>query len=331
MRFLVLGLVLMLIAATPTGKVAVDQHDETTDFLVDGEVIATYHHGRDIAKPHFASLFAPGHIPVTSGSLVPRRNASDTAHMSAWIGYGDVLADELSTTSNRRDSRGVDFWSSEPGHGLIACLNVSTVSIPGRAELRSANVWKTRDGRAMLDEERLIELYNLDKGRLLIITSTLKSAGLPVTLGDTSAGFLGVRVHEQIGHDARKKTTRGSKSQITNSAGESGESACWGKRADWCDYSGIVDGHTVGVAVFDDPANKPRACWQVRDSGLLAANPFGRGIKAGYPVFASQPEPLVRLTIGQSLTLRYAIYIHAGDVKSGEVADSYRKFLALMQ
>lgn len=325
-----LGMAAILIAATPIGKVAIDRGDESTQFLVDGESVARYHHGREIAKPYFSSLYAPGHIPVTYGSRTDSISAADRLQLvSVWIGYGDIIAEGLATTPLHKDAAGVDFWTDERGHGVIACLNVTTISSPGRAELRSANVWKTNGGRAILDEERLVELYNLEHGRLLIVTSTLKSAGLPVTFGDSNAGFLALRVSDQMRVD-RGKASPSTKNRITNSKGQSGEASCWGRRADWCDYSGAVDEQSVGVAIFDDPANKPRACWQVRDNGLLAANPFGRGQKAGYHPFALHPEPLVRLTVGQQLTLRYGVYVHTGDAKSGAVADAFRKFLALL-
>jgi hypothetical protein len=323
---IMLGFAAMLIAAPPTGKVAVDRGEESTQFLVDGEVIANYHHGREILRPYFSSLYAPGQLRVTNGSPADHGKSSAHQPQSAWIGHGDVFVEGLATRPSSKDVKGVDFWTDQRGHGVIGCLNVTSTSEPGRAELRSANVWKTSDNRPMVDEERLIELYNLDKGRLLIVTSSLKSAGLPVTFGDTSAGFIGVRVHEQLQSDERKKASK--RNKITNSAGKTGESACWGQRADWCDLSGAIDGQTAGVAMFDDPANKPRACWQVRENGLLAANPFGRAEKAGYHISA---EPLVRLTVGQPLTLRYGIYFHRGDVNTGDVADAYRKFLALLQ
>ena len=50
----------------------------------------------------------------------------------------------------------------------------------------------------------------------------------------------------------------------------------WGRRSDWNDYFGKVGGQAVGIAVFDDPRNKNRACWHSREYGLMAANPFGR-------------------------------------------------------
>ena len=50
----------------------------------------------------------------------------------------------------------------------------------------------------------------------------------------------------------------------------------WGKPAEWVDYSGVLDGEKLGVALFDSPESFHHpARWHVRDYGLLAINPFG--------------------------------------------------------
>jgi 7-carboxy-7-deazaguanine synthase len=71
---------------------------------------------------------------------------------------------------------------------------------------------------------------------------------------------------------------------IENSAGGVGEKECWGKPAAWCDYSGPVEGQTVGIAVMDHPGNlRSPVRWHVRDYGLLTTNCFGESTFAGLP------------------------------------------------
>ena len=50
----------------------------------------------------------------------------------------------------------------------------------------------------------------------------------------------------------------------------------WGKRSEWVDYSGVLDGETVGVVMMDHPGN-PRhpTYWHSRGYGLHSINPFG--------------------------------------------------------
>jgi hypothetical protein len=64
--------------------------------------------------------------------------------------------------------------------------------------------------------------------------------------------------------------------RITNGTGGHGETACWGKPAPRCDYSGTLAAQPVGIAVLDHPANfRYPTTWHVRAYGLMTANPFG--------------------------------------------------------
>jgi len=97
----------------------------------------------------------------------------------------------------------------------------------------------------------------------------------------------------------------------------------WGKRADWCDYSGPVNGKTVGLAIFDHPDN-PRhpTWWHVRDYGLFAANPFG------LHDFEKKPKGTGDFEIGpgQAVTFRYRFYYHLGNENDAHVAARYDEY-----
>ena len=94
---------------------------------------------------------------------------------------------------------------------------------------------------------------------------------------------------------------------------KSGEKDVWGRRSEWLDYSGKINGVPVGVAVFDHPSN-PRAptYWHTRAYGLLANNIFG------LHDFEHDPSRDASLTIrpGQPLRFRFRVIIHPGDVNS---------------
>jgi hypothetical protein len=98
----------------------------------------------------------------------------------------------------------------------------------------------------------------------------------------------------------------------------------WGKRADWCDYYGPVDGKTVGVAMFDHPSN-PRhpTWWHVRDYGLFAANPFGQHN------FEKLPDPKAGEMVvkkGDKVTFKYRFLWHDGDELQGKVAEHWQDY-----
>jgi hypothetical protein len=60
----------------------------------------------------------------------------------------------------------------------------------------------------------------------------------------------------------------------------------------------------------------------VRPYGLFAANPFG---KAPYSGNADDKGGLV-VPAGESVDLRYRLYLHRGDEREGKVAEAYEAF-----
>ena len=54
-------------------------------------------------------------------------------------------------------------------------------------------------------------------------------------------------------------------SKVVNSEGIVGCDACYGRHADWIDYSGSTGADNVGVAIFDHPANFRHAFYHVRE------------------------------------------------------------------
>ena len=110
---------------------------------------------------------------------------------------------------------------------------------------------------------------------------------------------------------------------ITTATGERGEAEAWGKRAAWCDYSGLVEGDLVGVAIFDHPTNfRHPTYWHVRDYGLMTANPFGLSHFLGDP----ERDGSLVVPAGDELTFRYRLYCHGGDARGGYVAEQYLNF-----
>jgi hypothetical protein len=111
---------------------------------------------------------------------------------------------------------------------------------------------------------------------------------------------------------------------IVNSAGVR-DGQTWGKRAEWCDYYGPVEGKTVGIAIFDHPQN-PRypTWWHVRDYGLFAANPFGQHDFESLP---NKTAGHLIVPAGKSVTFRYRIYLHEGDDQQAKVAEKYKQYV----
>jgi hypothetical protein len=273
--------------------------------LPEGE-FSTYRFGTDVVRPYLWPLNGPGQRRVTRNfpmEDIDGEERDHPHHRSLWTAYGEV--------------NDVDDWSEEEGHGYIrhqAFENQEQGPVFGGFTARS--VWTGKDEKPLLDEVRTVRLYNAGpEHRLLDYDVTLTAGYGDVDFGDTKeAGIISVRVATSM------DGVRGG--SIENANGGRGEKDCWGKPSAWCDYSGTVEGETLGIAVLNHPDNsggEPR--WHVRDYGLMGTNPLATGSFTGGEMKA------VTLKNGDSLSYRYRVYIHRGDAGHSDVAAVYLGFI----
>ncbi|MEZ6073281.1 MAG: DUF6807 family protein [Pirellulales bacterium] len=147
---------------------------------------------------------------------------------------------------------------------------------------------------------------------------TLLASEGDVVIQDTEEGTMGVRSHPNLRLQNGDGVTTAN-GQALNSAGVGGKDV-WGKRAAWIDYWGNVDGHTVGIAVFDHPQNlRHPTWWHARPYGLFTANPFGVHDFEGKPAGAGE----YRIKAGDELTLRYRLVFHDGGPEAAAIVQAY--------
>jgi hypothetical protein len=311
-------------------------------FRVGADLVTTYHHGPEVAKPYLWPLHAPGGTPVTrSWPLTPAQAGDSTDHVhqkSAWFCHGDVIPEGIELKQKVKGVEGIDFWSETAGHGVIRCVAAKVVESPsGPPALVTWNEWVSADGVKVLDEKRTLRLHALPQGYLLTVEVELTASVCPITFGDTKEGSFGVRVRDSLNaqQSLGQMLLNGGKGRLVNAEGKDGEgknnnrdrTGCWGLPSTWCDYSGLADGQHVGIAVFADPKNPVPSYWHARGYGLLAANPFGR-TQSGFPGVPPRTA-LVKLAKGEALRLRFGILTHAGDEKEGKVAEAFTAFVGM--
>jgi len=198
-----------------------------------------------------------GPVLASDGTDFTRPDPHNKEHphqRSVFIGIGDV--------------NGCDFWNEDGKPlGLIRAGKVQALGGGDRVSVRVTSVWQGRRGKPYLDEWRVYEFSKAGESCVRVdLTFTLTANYGSVKFGKTKeAGPLGVRVADVLRAD------RGG--GFVNSEGGVNEEGCWGKTARWCNYSGTVNGKTIGIAVFDHPDNEryPTA-WHIRNYGLMAAN-----------------------------------------------------------
>jgi len=289
---------------TPGPQARAQQDDDATvSVRIGGSLFTRYLCGQDGSKPCLYPLIGPFGQGVTRAYPFEEVEDDSTDHIhhrSVFVAWGDV--------------NGCDNWGEEAGHGRMVHRYFDAVeSGPVFARIVSLNDWVDADGNRLLQDRLSYTFYNCPASfRLFDVDVTLYASEGEVRFGDTKeGGILSFRVAAPM---EAKRTGR-----IENSFGGVNENETWGKRASWCDYSGLVGGHTVGLAAFDHPSN-PRypTYWHVRNYGLMTANPFGLSqfIGEGY-------DGSLVLASGQNLCFRYRVLVHAGDAAQGGVGGKY--------
>src|SRR5262249_18071620 len=158
--------------------------------------------------------------------------------------------------------KGVDFWSEAKGHGQMVCTKVGTRKVEGLgAHLPTQKECGMPAATKIMKENRAIGLSDFAKPAFMFSGIDLPPAASPISFADTKEGCMGVRVNDVIRADKNGNGT------IENADGKKGEKDCRTMHSAWMDYSGQIDGKTVGLAIFDDPKNPHPAFWHVRGYG----------------------------------------------------------------
>jgi hypothetical protein len=245
---------------------------------------------RLVTDPAFAKPFL-GPVWSSQGTSFTRLDLTAKEHphqRSVFCAVGDV--------SLAGGAQNVDFWNEPEGHGVQRVKGeVRTSSDAAGGCVSASVVWSDASGRPMMDDERSYTFYvQSPQCRYVDLELTFRASYGEVVFGPSKeAGPLGIRVCDEMRGD------RGGK--IVNSYGARAEAECWGRLAQWVDYSGSCGGSPLGIAAFDDEYNErfPTA-WHVRDYGLFAANNLY--FRGGLTIPA-----------GRTLTYRWRLVFHEGE------------------
>lgn len=284
--------------------VNLDEGPDAIDITVKGRPFTTFKYGKTQQRPYFFPVLGPDGCEVTRGET-SEISKDHVHHRSLYVAYGEV--------------NDVDLWGEGSHCGKVVHQNF-TQKHGGAVVSRiyADNTWETKDGKVLMTDKQNFRIYNLPEDGTLfdLDLSFIASAG-DVHFGDTKeGGIMCIRVNPSM------NASDGGK--IENAFGGINEGETWGKRANWCDYSGVVDDTHVGIAVFDHIVN-PRypTYWHVRNYGLMGSNIFGSGT---FERDKSKDGSYV-LKEGEEMHFRFRVLIHAGDATEGNVAQKYHDFI----
>jgi len=291
-------------APSPAKGWTFEDRDGGLTLRFDGQSVAGFvYRDAKVLRPFFANLRTPGGVPVTRHHPpLAGTDATDhdTMHPGVWLAFGDI--------------NGQDFWRNK---GRIE--HVRFLQPPSVAGRRLTFATECRllaaDGAALGLLSNRFTLAALTNAWLLVWEADFHAGGAGLNFGDQEEMGFGARVATAI--------TEKNGGVITSNSGLKTARNTWGQPADWCDYSGSVNGQRIGIALMADPANFRPSWWHNRDYGLMVANPFGRKSM-------NQGEPSrVVVRSGERLRLRFGVLLHSAAMAQDlDLAAAYLGFVS---
>ena len=300
-------------SSEPPGQVTVSPLDDRVRVLLGGELFAEYVF-QGYSRPIVYPVIGPHGIGMTRNwpmkDGVPGESHDHVHQKAMFFAHGWV--------------NGVNFFAEAPDSGKIVhdkLLKVESGSACGL--IQTANNWVAVDGAIISTDTRTLSFRAVPGGRAIDWEITLHASHGEVKFADDKHGLLAIRTHPNLclDNDPERGVTTAN-GQAVNSEGVSG-SAVFGKRARWIDYWGKIDEKTVGIAIFDHPANPNHPTWwMARGYGYVAADPCGGHAIGGEPPGTGD----LVIPSGGSVTFRYRYVFHEGDPDQAGIAKQYARY-----
>lgn len=263
----------------------------------DGKELTRYYYGANLPRPFLYPVNGPSGRSLTRMGH-PHDPNGHSHHNSVWVSHNDV--------------NGVNFWADgQPGQIQHARFE-QFLDGDDQAVIQAHNVWlDTQNHRPLLNEMRTIRAMALDNDEWLLAIDLHLTARQPtVTFGDSAFGPLGVRMAKTIGvHDGG--------GTIRNSEGQVDEEKVFRQPAKWVDFSGpITPEAREGITLMNHPDNPTfPSAFHVRNDGWMGAT-------------LSYQKP-VELRQGETLALRYGLYIHRGVASTERIEQVFQQYVQL--
>ena len=300
--------------------VTLEKLDDRVSVSIDGQPFTEYLFdcfGRPVLYPVIGphGIAMTRHFPVKTD--VPGEAHDHPHHTSIWYTHSPV--------------NGVNFFAVGPEMGKCVHEKVLSIESGGpRGVLKTATRWVSPAGEVVLTDTRTLGFEVAGGARLIDLEITLHASQGEVVFGDSDHGGLALRMHPNLRLAARPGENITAKGQALNSEGVladaragTGGGPVWGKRAKWIDYWGDVNGHTVGIALFDHPSNlRHPTHWMARGYGYVAACPFG------LHSFDKAPQGTGDVTIPADgkITFRYRLVFHEGTPQDAGIERLWSRF-----
>ncbi|MEO6730633.1 MAG: PmoA family protein [Ferruginibacter sp.] len=317
-------------ATAQSGFAIVEAKDKKqVDILFNNKLLTAYCYYDSSRKPVLFPVNTVDGITVTRSypfKKVPGERTDHPHHTGIWFNYESV--------------NGLDFWNNSTAiavgkrsqYGTIVHQKIVGKKTGGKnATLEVAAKWIRPDKKVLLNEATRFNFSVKGNDFIIDRITTLTASDTTVIFKDVKDGVYAIRVARELELPSKEKSSFvDDKGNVTDvppsgadvtgmyygSTGLKGDSV-WSSKGNWMMLAGKKDGKYITIAMFDHPSNVGYPTyWHARGYGLFAANPLGR------KVFSNGKEELnFSLAPKQSVTFRYRVIIHSGDILTKEEMD----------
>lgn len=303
--------------------------------LYNSKLVTAYCWSDSTEKPVLFPVKTLSGTTVTRGYPIAPRPGERTDHphhVGIWLNYESV--------------NGLDFWNNSdaipkdklPHYGSIRHQKIVTFkSKKDKVTLVANSHWVDQQSTVLLDEVTEFVFASSNSDLIIDRTSTLEAKVPEVLFKDVKDGMLAIRVARQLEMPSKEKGSfvdahgqvtevealdnNGVTGMYLDKEGIKGDSV-WGKRSEWCELNGTIDGKDVSIVIIDNPRNPGYPTyWHARGYGLFAANPLGQ------KVFSNGKEELnLKLKQGEKVTFKYRIIVHEGSHMTAAEIEKLKKF-----
>ena len=321
------------IAQQSTGFNIVEKKDKKqVDVLFNNKLLTAYCYYDSSRKPILFPVNTVDGITVTRGypfQLIAGERTDHPHHTGIWLNYESV--------------NGLDFWNNSTAiavekrnqYGTIIHQKIINKKINGKnASLTAAATWVRPDNKVLLNEKTIFNFSVIEDNFIIDRITTLTATDTNVVFKDVKDGMFAIRVARELELPSKEKSNfiddKGNVTTVPpsiagdvtgmyySSSGLKGDSV-WSSKGKWVMLIGKKDGKDITIGIIDHPANVGYpAYWHARGYGLFSVNPLGRKI------FSNGKEELnFSLKPKQSVTFRYRIIIHSGNVLTNDVMNKF--------
>jgi hypothetical protein len=240
--------------------------------------------------------FWPVNGPVSDLSITTESSQPYPHHHSLFFGCDRV--------------NGGNFWQEENKYGQIISQGPKIIEAKGsRAVFTDVCFWQRPESKPIILDIRRIVITAPNENLRFIDFEICLQPLIDIQIQKTNHSLFSARVVPELSVD--------SGGTMINAEGKTSEKETWGVVSPWCDYYGTRNSITEGIAILQHPNNRWFPCkWFTRDYGFFSPTPMN-WLEDGQPF---------KLAKGETLTLRYRVVIHAGDVQTADIDELFKQY-----